>query len=64
MNFSGLKDDSLLLLYENVREQVEEDNRLGGRYRFAGEGVKQYAESLREEMERRRMRFTPIIWPR
>jgi hypothetical protein len=36
--------------------------RSGSRYRFAGDGVKQYAEKLREEIERRRLRFTPIDW--
>jgi hypothetical protein len=36
--------------------------RAGGRYRFAGEGVKQFADKLREEMDRRRLRFTPIDW--
>jgi hypothetical protein len=38
--------------------------RSGGRYRFAGDGVKQYADKLCEEMDRRRLRFTPIEWPR
>jgi hypothetical protein len=58
------KDGRLLAFYENVREQVELDMRLGGRYRFAGEGMKQSAEKLREEIERRRLRFTPIDWDR
>jgi len=31
-------------------------------YRFAGEGVRAYADKLREEMERRRLNFTPIDW--
>jgi hypothetical protein len=63
MNFSRSKDERLLAFYENVRRQVELDNRSGGRYRLAGDGVKQYAEKLREEMDRRRLRFTPIDWP-
>ncbi len=62
MSFSQSKDERLLAFYENVRGQVELDMRSGGRYRFAGEGVKQYAEKLREEIERRRLRFTPIDW--
>jgi hypothetical protein len=62
MNFSSSKDERLLAFYNNVRRQVEMDMRSGGRYRFAGEGVKQYADKLREEMERRRL--TPIDWPR
>jgi hypothetical protein len=64
MNFSSSKDERLLAFYENVRRQVEMDVLSGGRYRFAGEGVKQYADKLREEMDRRRLRFTPIDWHR
>jgi hypothetical protein len=64
MNVTQFKDGRLLAFYENVREQVELDMRSGGRYRFAGGGVKQYAEKLREEIERRRLRFTPIDWDR
>ena len=64
MNLSQSKDERLLAFYENVREQVELDKRAGGRYRFAGDGVKRYADTLREEIERRRLRFTPIDWDR
>ena len=64
MNFSNSKDDRLLAFYDGVRRQVELDIRFGGRYRFAADGVKQYAEKLREEMERRRLHFTPIEGPR
>jgi hypothetical protein len=64
MTFSNSKDELLLAFYENVRLQVEMDMQSGGQYRFAGDGVTQYANSLREEMERRRLRFTPIEWHR
>jgi hypothetical protein len=60
MNYSQMKDERLLAFYENVRQQVAMD--AGSRYRFAGDGVRAYADKLREEMERRRMRFTPIDW--
>lgn len=63
MNFSQTKADRLLAFYDGVRRQVELDKQAGGRYRLAGDGVKQYAEKLREEMERRRLQFTPIEWP-
>jgi len=63
MNFSQSKDERLLAFYENVRGQVELDMRSGGRYRFAGDGVKQYADQLREEMDRRRLRYSRIDWP-
>lgn len=64
MSFAQSKDERLLAFYENVRGQVELDMRSGSRYRFAGDGVKQYAEKHREEIERRRLRFTPIDWNR
>jgi hypothetical protein len=63
MNFAHSNDRSLLSFYESVRRQVEADKCLGGR-RFAGEAARQYAERLREEIERRRLGFTPIDWPR
>jgi len=63
MNFSQSKDERLLAFYENVRRQVELDSRAGGRYRLVGEGVKQYAERLREEMDRMRLRYNRIEWP-
>jgi hypothetical protein len=64
MDFARSNDHSLFSFYESVRRQVEADKRLGGRIRFVGDAAKQYAERLREEMERRRLRFTPIDWPR
>jgi len=63
MNFSRSKDESLLAFYENIRRQVEADDlQAGGRYRFAGDGVKQYADQLKEEMDRRRLRYNRIDW--
>jgi hypothetical protein len=62
MNFSQMKDERLLLFSEAVREQVILDGNC--RYRFAGEGVRTYADKLREELDRRRLSFTPIDWPR
>jgi hypothetical protein len=55
------KDESLLAFYESVRRQVEADRH--AKYRFAGKSAKEYAERLREEIDRRRLRFTPIEWP-
>ena len=64
MNLSNTKDGTLILYYESVRRQVQADMQAGGRYRFMGESVKQYADRLREEMDRRRLRFIPIDWHR
>jgi hypothetical protein len=63
-DLSRSKDESLVVFYENVRRQVDADIASGGRYRFIGESVKQYADRLSEEMDRRRLRFTPIDWQR
>jgi hypothetical protein len=63
-DLSKSSDESLLVFYENVRRQVDADIKSGGRYRFIGESVKQYADRLGEEMDRRRLRFTPIDWQR
>jgi hypothetical protein len=62
MEFSKAKDESLLVYYESVRRQVQADIQAGGRHRLVGESGRQYAERLREEMDRRRLRFTPIDW--
>jgi len=62
MDFSQSKDERLLAFYENVRRQVELDIQAGGRYRLAGEGVKKYAERLREEMDRRKLNYNRIDW--
>src|SRR5215212_3842074 len=53
MEFSKMKSERLLAYYESVRRQVQIDKQTGGEFRFAGEGMKQYADQLREEMERR-----------
>jgi hypothetical protein len=64
MDFSRSTDERLLIYYESVRQQVELDNQLGGRHRLIGEGVRPYADALQQELERRRLRFVPIEWPR
>ncbi len=64
MNFANTKDENLVVYYESVRQQVVADIRAGGRYRLIGDSVKQYADRLREEMDRRGLRFTPIDWHR
>jgi hypothetical protein len=65
MDLIKTKDETLLRFYENVRQQHEFDMRAGSaHYNIVGQGVKQYAEKLRVEMERRRLRVTPIDWAR
>lgn len=66
MSLSGLCDESLLRYYESVRKEVEADRdlmRRGHTHFFANsDGVKKYAAGLRQELERRRLRFPPILW--
>jgi hypothetical protein len=62
MDFLDLTDESLLAYYGSVRRQVAADDRLGGRHRLAGARVKQYADRLKGEMDRRRLHVKPIDW--
>jgi hypothetical protein len=63
MNFSNTTDESLIIFYESVRRQVQADMHTDRRYRFLGDTAKQYADRLREEMDRRRLLFKLIDWP-
>jgi hypothetical protein len=56
MDFSKSSDRVVAVYYESVRADGT------NAYRFMGPSLKQYAESLREEMEYRRLNFTPIDW--
>ena len=66
MSLSALSDESLLRFYESVRKEVEADRdsmRRGYTHFFAnGDRVKKYAAGLRQELERRRLSFPPILW--
>ena len=62
MGHEQSNDEVLLRFYESVRHQVEMDRAMGSRHRLVGEGVKRYAETLGQEMDRRRLRFDPIDW--
>ena len=66
MSLPALSDQSLLRFYESIRKEVEADRdslRRGHRYFFANsDRVKRYAASLREEIERRRLSYSPIAW--
>ena len=61
MNYSQTKDETLLRYYDDVRQQVILDG--NSPYRLAGDGVRAYAEKLREEMDKRRLKYAPINWP-
>jgi hypothetical protein len=57
-----LTDKSILTLYENIRQQVVADIRLGDRYRLLREAAKQQELRLRREIDRRGLRVTAIHW--
>jgi hypothetical protein len=63
MALQDLSDESILKLYESIRQQVSADIEAGGKYHLLGDTAKDQAQRLRDELERRRLRFTPIDWP-
>ena len=61
MSVSDLSDESLLRYYDNIRTQVEAER--GNQHKFmTADSVKEYAESLRTEIFKRRLRCAPIDW--
>ncbi len=62
MSFEKMPDERLLYFYESIRQQAEAD--LAHRHHFtAGPTVRQYADNLRGEMNKRRLQYSPIKWP-
>ncbi len=61
-DFGHLSDQSVLRLYESIRHQVDADKALGTKYRLVGRAARERAEKLREELTRRELKFTPIVW--
>jgi hypothetical protein len=59
-----LKERRFLPFAGGERIGVDQCQLADARYRFLGDKAKQYAESLRRELERRRLQFAPIDWPR
>lgn len=62
MRLKNLGDKGLLSLYESLRRRTSTANGAGLRSRVIGQNIKDYAEKLRAEMERREIQFTPIEW--
>jgi hypothetical protein len=62
MGVEQMPDERLSYFYENIRQQVEADR--GKKHQFtSGPTVRQYADRLRNEMIKRRLRHSPIEWP-
>jgi hypothetical protein len=59
---ADLRDESLVSFYESIHDQVNADR--DQKYKFmTGQSVREYAETLRGEITRRRLQCTPILWP-
>ena len=58
-----LADETVLQSYEYIRDQVAADARSGGKYRFMGLAAKERANTLLDELRRRRLSVSPIDWP-
>jgi DNA phosphorothioation-dependent restriction protein DptG len=58
---SDLSDESLLRYYDSIREAVEAERR--NKHKFmTSDSIKEYAESLRVELHKRRLSHAPIDW--
>ena len=62
MTVENMPDERLIRFYDNIRQQVEAD-RPHNHKLTSGPTVRQYAEQLRGELTRRRLKHTPIDWP-
>jgi hypothetical protein len=62
MSIEGMPDERVKIFYENIRQQVEAER--GLKYRLmSSHSIRQYADQLRDELIKRRLRHTPIDWP-
>jgi hypothetical protein len=59
VSVSNMSDESLRRFYDNIRAQVEAER--GNQHKFmTTDSIKEYAESIRAEMLKRRLQFMPI----
>ena len=58
-----LTDGNVLRSYEFIRDQVAADAKIDRRYRLMGLQAKERANTLLEELRRRRLVVSPIEWP-
>ena len=62
MSVEQMPDERLAHFYDNIRQQVEADR--ANKHPFmANPTVRQYADTLRSEMIKRRLQHAPIEWP-
>ena len=62
MSVERMPDERLVVFYDNIRRQAEADRAMKHPF-TAGPNVRQYADRLRSEMIKRRLRHTAIEWP-
>ena len=62
MSVERMPDERLTDFYESIRQQVEAD-RVHKHQFTANQTVRQYADQLRSEMIKRRLKHSPINWP-
>ncbi|MEA2922029.1 MAG: hypothetical protein QOF07_1992 [Bradyrhizobium sp.] len=62
MSVGRVPDERLSRFYENIRQQVEADRAWKHQF-MANPTVRQYADRLRTEMIKRRLKHSPIEWP-
>jgi hypothetical protein len=60
---SYLTDANVVRFYEFIRDQVAADAKIDRRYRLMGLQAKERANTLLEELRRRRLAVSPIEWP-
>ncbi len=63
MSVERMPDERLAHYYESIRQQVEADR--AHKHQFtASATVRDYADKLQSELIKRRLKHSPIEWPR
>jgi hypothetical protein len=62
MSIESMPDERLILFYEDIRRHVEADRAYKQQF-MASPTVRNYADQLRSEMIKRRLKHSPIEWP-
>jgi hypothetical protein len=60
MGVENMPDERLVNYYEGVRKQVDADR--ANQHQFMGRAVREYADFLRDEIIKRRLQCSPIVW--
>ena len=63
MKVNLLADETVLVYHEQIRDQVALDASSGAKQRFMGLAARERANTLLDELRRRRFVVSPIEWP-